>query len=76
VDVVKRENSIEQINQEGFVFKVFNSSFEPKYEETTDQSKYDVPNINEEVIDNLPTEDSTFFICNKDRLLNARVLVL
>ncbi|XP_008184609.1 uncharacterized protein LOC100161468 isoform X1 [Acyrthosiphon pisum] len=76
LDIVKRENSIEQINQEGFVFKVFNSSSEPKYEETTDLTKYDVPNINEEAIDNLPTEESTFFICNKDRLLNARYKLL
>lgn len=76
VNIVKRENSIEQINQEGFVFKVFNSASEPKYEDTTDHTKYDVPNINEEVIDSLPTEESTFFICNKDRLLNARVLIL
>ncbi|XP_060858849.1 vitellogenin-1-like isoform X1 [Metopolophium dirhodum] len=76
LDIVKRENSIEQINQEGFVFKVFNPSSEPKYVETTDQTKYDVPNINEEVIDNLPTDESTFFICNKDRLLNARYKLL
>ena len=62
VDIVKRENSIEQINQEGFVFKVFNSSSEPKCEETTDQTKYDVPNINEEVIDNLPTVVQSYWV--------------
>jgi len=76
VDIVKRENSIEQINQEGFVFKVFNPSSEQKYEESTDKTNYDVPNINEKVIDDLRSEESTFFICNADRLLNARVLIL
>lgn len=76
LDIVKRENSIEQINQEGFVFKVFNPSSEQKYEETTDKTKSDVPKINEEDNDNLPTEESTFFICNPERLLNARYKLL
>lgn len=75
VDIMKRENSIEQINQEGFVFKVFNPSSEQKYDETKDKTQFDVSNINEEDIDTLPTEESTFFICNPERLLNARVLI-
>lgn len=74
VDIVKRENSIEQINQEGFMFKVFNSSSEQKDEETIDKTKFDVPKINEEDIE-YPTEESTFFICNPERLLNSRVLI-
>jgi len=76
VDIVKRENSIEQINQEGFVFKVFHPSSEQKEDETTVKPKIDAPKINEEVIGNLCTEESTFLICNPDRLLNARVLVI
>uniref|UniRef100_A0A2S2N753 Serine/Arginine-related protein 53 n=1 Tax=Schizaphis graminum TaxID=13262 RepID=A0A2S2N753_SCHGA len=76
LDIVKRENSIEQINQEGFVFKVFNPSSEHKEEETTDKTKFNVPKINEEVTSTLPTEESTFIICNPERLLNARYKLL
>lgn len=76
VDIVKRENSIEQINQEGFVFKVFNPSSEQKEEETTEKSKSDVPKVKVEGTATLPTDESTFVICNPERLLNARVLII
>lgn len=76
LDIMKRENSIEQINQEGFVFKVFNPLSEQKEEETTEKTKFDVPKLNEEVSGTLPTDESTFFICNPERLLNARFKLL
>ncbi|XP_025191270.1 serine/Arginine-related protein 53-like isoform X2 [Melanaphis sacchari] len=76
LDIVKRKNSIEQINQEGFVFKVFNPSSEQKDEEATDKPKLDVPKVNEEVIGTSPTEESTFIICNPERLLNAKYKLL
>jgi len=76
VDIVKRENSIEQINQEGFVFKVFNPSSEQKEEETTDKLRFDVSKANEEGIGTLLKDESTFIICNPERLLNAKVLII
>jgi len=76
VDIVKRENSIEQINQEGFVFKVFNPSSEQKEEETTDKPRFYVTKVNEEGTDTLPKDESTFIICNPERLLNAKVLII
>ncbi|KAE9522543.1 hypothetical protein AGLY_017064 [Aphis glycines] len=76
LDIVKRENSIEQINQEGFVFKVFNPSSEHKEEETTDKSRFDVPKVNEEGTSTLPKDESTFIICNPERLLNAKYKLL
>lgn len=69
-DVIKMENSIEEINQEGFVFKVFKQQ---KDSEIEDCYNYDVPKLNEEIINSLPIEKSTFLISNRDRLLSARV---
>lgn len=70
---MKRENSIEQINQEGFVFKVFKPSSEHKGDDV-ESSNFDVPKLNEEII-NLPIEDSAFLISNPKRLLSARVKI-
>lgn len=69
-DVIKMENSIEEINQEGFVFKVFKQQ---KDNEIEDCYNFDVPKLSEEIINSLPIEKSTFVISNRDRLLNARV---
>lgn len=76
VDIVKRENSIEQINQEGFVFKVFNPSSEQKEEEITDKPRFDISRVNEEGTGSLLKDESTFIICNPERLLNAKVLII
>lgn len=72
-DVVKRENSIEQINQEGFVFKVFKPS--DKKKEIIDKTIFDVPKLNEEIVNSLSVEESAFLISNRERLLSARVLI-
>lgn len=73
VDVVKRENSIEQINQEGFVVRAFQPSSEQKEEDTRYKPIVDDPKIIDTVIDIRPTDESTFLLCNGERLLNARV---
>jgi len=73
-DVMKRENTIEQINQEGFVFKVFKPLSMQKIE-ITDSSKSDVK-LNDEIINNMPVEESTFLISNSDRLLSAKYKLL
>lgn len=70
VDVIKMENSIEEINQEGFVFKVFKQQ---KDNEIEDCYNFDIPKLSEEIINSLPIEKSTFLISNRDRLLSARV---
>lgn len=72
-DVMKRQDSIEQIKQEGFVFKVFKPSSDQKKEETTDNINFDVPKLNEDIINSLSVEESTFLISSRERLLNARV---
>lgn len=74
-DVVKRENSIEQINQEGFVFKVFKPLSEKK-KEIVDKTIFDVPKLNEEIVNSLSVEESVFLISNRERLLSARVLII
>lgn len=73
-DVVKRENSIDQINQEGFVFKVFKPSNKKK--EIVDKTIIDVPKLNEEIVNSLSVEDSAFLISNRERLLSARVFII
>jgi len=75
-DVMKRENSIEQISQEGFVFKVFKPLNEKRQDEIIDRTEFDVPKFNEEIITGLPVEDSTFLISNRERLLNGRLKLL
>lgn len=70
---MKRQDSIEQIKQEGFVFKVFKPSLDQKKEETADNPNFDVPKLNEDIINSLAVEESTFLISNRERLLNARV---
>lgn len=67
------ENSIEEINQEGFVFKVFKPSSEQKDGESNDFSDFNSPKLNEDIINSLPVEKSTFVIVNRDSLLSARV---
>lgn len=68
-DVMSRQNSIEQIKQEGFVFKVFKQ----KDDEMTEDDTTAVPKLNPEIINGLEVEESTFLISNRDRLLHGRV---
>lgn len=72
---MKRENSIEQIKQEGFVFKVFKPSSEHKEEENSKIDSVNVTTLNNEIINSLSVEESTFLISNRERLLNARVIL-
>ncbi|XP_025424999.1 peptidyl-prolyl cis-trans isomerase G-like [Sipha flava] len=76
-DVMRRENEIEQINQEGFVFKVFKPSSELK-EKCIEHLNisYDVPKFNDDIVNNLIVEDSAFLISNRHRLLNAKYKLL
>lgn len=71
-DVMSRQNSIEQIKQEGFVFKVFKQ----KDYETAEGDNTSIPKLNSEIINGLEVEESTFLISNRDRLLHGRVLVV
>lgn len=74
---MKRENSIEQINQEGFVFKVFKPSIESKEKCIENLNiNYDVPKLNDNIVNNLLVEDSAFLISNRHRLLSAKVFLL
>jgi hypothetical protein len=74
---MRRENEIEQINQEGFVFKVFKPSSELK-EKCIEHLNisYDVPKFNDDIVNNLIVEDSAFLISNRHRLLNAKVFLV
>lgn len=72
---MKRENSVDQISQEGFVFKIFKPLNGKKQDEISDPSVFDVPNFNE-VISGFTVEASTFLISNSSRLINARVKIV
>lgn len=76
---MNRENSIEQINQEGFVFKVFKPSIEPQemcIDTLNSDENYDVPKLNDDIVNNLLVEDSAFFISNRRRLVSAKVFII
>lgn len=72
-DVMKKENAIKQIKQEGFVFKIFKPLSEQNEQSAEDVNDFNVPKLNQEIVQSLSVEDSTFLISNRDRLLNARV---
>jgi len=68
---MKRDNEIEQIRQEGFVFKVFKPSIEKRQNEINDV--FDVPKLNEEIINSLAVEESAFLISSQEQLLSGWV---
>lgn len=72
-DTIKMEKAIEEINQEGFVFKVFKSSSEQKEDDSNDCPNLTDSKLNEDIINSLPVEKSTFVISNQNRLLCAKV---
>lgn len=69
---MNRENSIELIKQEGFVFKIFKPSIEQKEDNIDD---YDDTKLHEDIINSLSVEKSTFLISSRERLLNVRVSI-
>lgn len=75
---MKREDSIEQINQEGFVFKVFKPLSEQKEEENAQSASLNVLKLNEEIteVNNIPINEPAFLIENQTRLLNSKVLII